>query len=57
MKKKQYTNEWEFQGQVLIWLNDEIRKRLGLGLDKVTQEPSKITPKRNDLVVLWNRAS
>lgn len=57
MKKKQYTNEWEFQGQVLSWLNEEIRKRLGLGLDKVTQEPSKITPKRNDLVIWWNRAS
>lgn len=49
------SNEWEFQGQVLTWLNEEIRRRSGMGLDKATQEPSKLTPKRNDLVVWQNR--
>ncbi len=52
---KQRTNEWEFQGQVLTWLNQQIERRPGLGLDMATQEPSKLTPKRNDLVVWWNR--
>ena len=49
------TNEWEFQGQVLTWLNQQIERRPGLGLDIATQEPSKLSPKRNDLVVWWNR--
>jgi hypothetical protein len=52
---KHGTNEWEFQGQVLTWLNEQIALRPGLGLDRATQEPSKLTPKRNDLVVWWNR--
>jgi type I restriction-modification system DNA methylase subunit len=52
---KRSTNEWEFQGQVLTWLNEQIALRPGLGLDRATQEPSKLTPKRNDLVVWWNR--
>jgi type I restriction-modification system DNA methylase subunit len=54
---KQKTNEWEFQGEVLTWFNALIARTPGLGLDKATQEPSKITPKRNDLVVWWNRAA
>ena len=54
---KHKSNEWEFQGQVLTWINEQISKRPGLGLDKATQEPSKITPKRNDLVIWWNRAA
>jgi methylase of polypeptide subunit release factors len=54
---KHQTNEWEFQGEVLTWINDQISRRPGLGLDKATQEPSKITPKRSDLVVWWNRAA
>src|SRR3954463_667385 len=49
------TNEWEVQGQVLTWLNAEIKRRPGLGLDRATQEPSKVTPKRNDLVVWVSR--
>lgn len=49
------TNEWEFQGQVLTWLNAEIKRRPGLGLDRATQEPSTVTPKRNDLVVWVSR--
>ncbi len=54
---KHKTNEWEFQGEVLTWINDQIARRPGLGLDKATQEPSKITPKRSDLVVWWNRVA
>jgi type I restriction-modification system DNA methylase subunit len=52
---KHRTSEWEFQGQVLTWINEQITRRPGLGLDKATQEPSKITPQRSDLVVWWNR--
>jgi methylase of polypeptide subunit release factors len=52
---KHESNEWEFQGQVLTWINEQISKRPGLGLEKATQEPSKITPQRNDLVAWWNR--
>jgi methylase of polypeptide subunit release factors len=54
---KHKSNEWEFQGQVLTWINEQISKRPGLGLDRATQEPSKITPKRSDLVIWWNRAA
>lgn len=58
MKKKGHsTNEWEFQGQVNTWLNEEIQRRPGTKLDRATQEPSKLTPKRNDLVVWWDRAA
>lgn len=51
------SNEWEFQGQVVTWLNEEISRRRGLGLDRVTQETSKITPQRSDVIVWKNRAS
>lgn len=54
---KNMSNEWEFQGKVLSWLQEEIDLRPGLNLEQVTQEPSKITPKRNDLVVWLHRAS
>lgn len=57
MHKRRTTNEWEFQGEVLNWLNEEIRRRSGMGLNRATQEASKVTPKRNDLVVWWNRAA
>jgi methylase of polypeptide subunit release factors len=52
------TNELEFQGQVLEWINVELRRRPGLGLDKATQEkPRKISGKRSDLVVWKDRAA
>ena len=54
---KHKSSEWEFQGQVLTWINEQIARRPGLGLDKATQESSKITPKRSDLVIWWNRAA
>ena len=49
------TNEWEFQGQILGWLNEEIASRGGLNLDLATQEPSQKSGKRSDLVVWRNR--
>ena len=51
------TNEWEFQGDVLSWLNGFLKDRLGMGLDKVTQEKPQPDAKRNDLVVWRNRSS
>ena len=52
------TNELEFQGQVLQWLNEELGRRPGLELEKATQEkPRKGSGKRNDLVVWKYRAS
>jgi type I restriction-modification system DNA methylase subunit len=51
------SNEWEYQGQVVTWLNEDIARRRALGLDRATQETSKITPKRSDLIVWKNRAS
>jgi hypothetical protein len=50
-------NEWEFQGGVLKSLNREIGRRTGMGLEKATQEPSKATTKRNDLVAWFDRAA
>ena len=36
--RRKQTNELEFQGQVIVWLNEEIKKRPGLNLDRATQE-------------------
>ena len=50
------TNELEFQGQALKWIDEEIQRRPGLGLDKATQEkPRTSSGKRNDLVVWVDR--
>ena len=50
------TNEMEFQGGALQWINEEIQRRPGLGLDRATQEkPRAGSGKRNDLVVWLNR--
>lgn len=54
-KAKKKTSEWEFQGQLGTWLNEEIHARKGMGLDKATQEPSKITGHRSDLIVWRDR--
>jgi hypothetical protein len=56
MPRPKKTNELEFQGQVVTWFNDEIRKRRGLGLDKATQEKPG-GGKRNDCVVWRNRST
>lgn len=52
------TNELEFQGQVLDWMNTEIARRPALKLDRVTQEKPRLqSGKRNDLVVWKDRAN
>ena len=56
MTEPRTTNELEFQGTVLSWLNQELTRR-HLGLELATQEPSKTDRRRNDLVVWKNRAS
>lgn len=56
--KRKNTNELEFQGQVLNWLNSEISARPALGLDRATQEkPRQQSGKRNDLVVWRDRGN
>ncbi len=56
--RRKQTNELEFQGQVIVWLNEEINKRPGLNLDKATQEkPRQLSGKRSDLIVWSDRAS
>ncbi|HUZ30945.1 MAG TPA: N-6 DNA methylase [Xanthobacteraceae bacterium] len=55
---KKTSNEMEFQGQVVSWLNDYIAKHPSLGLETATQEkPHKTTAKRNDVVVWRDRAA
>ena len=57
-KGRNATNELEVQGQILGWLNVEIRSRSGLGLDKATQEkPRHTSGKRSDLIVWKDRAA
>lgn len=52
------TNELEFQGQVLNWLNGAIANRPALGLDRATQEkPRQQSGKRNDLVIWRDRGN
>ena len=47
------TNEMEFQGELLNWLNVEIKKRPGQHLDRATQEkPRSASGKRNDLELI-----
>ena len=56
--RRKNTNELEFQGQVIVWLNNEISKRAGLELDRATQEkPRQQSGKRSDLIVWTNRAA
>ena len=55
---RKQTNELEFQGEVIIWLNNEISKRPGHSLEKATQEkPRKSSGKRSDLIVWTDRAA
>ena len=55
---RKQTNELEFQGQAGVWLNEEIKKRTGLNLDKATEEkPRKSSGKRSDLIVWKDRAN
>jgi methylase of polypeptide subunit release factors len=60
MKKKAHTTttgELEFQGAVVTWMNEDAKRRVGLGIDIVTQEPHKGDRKRNDLVVWKDRSA
>ena len=58
ISKRKQSNELEFQGQVIVWLNDEIAKRPGLKLDKATQEkPRQSSGKRSDLIVWADRTA
>lgn len=51
------SNEQEFQGQVISWLNVEIAKRK-LGLDTATQEkPQKHSGRRSDMIVWTDRVA
>ncbi len=55
---RKQSNELEFQGQVIVWLNEEISKRPGLKIEKATQEkPRKQSGKRSDLIVWTDRPS
>lgn len=57
-RSRRETGEQEFQGSVLEWLNQEIRRRPGLKLDRATQEkPRRSSGKRSDVVVWRNRAA
>ena len=51
------SNEMEFQGQVVHWLNDYIGKHPTLGLESATQEKPHKGGKRNDLIVWRDRAA
>lgn len=54
--KRRSTNEMEFQGQVVTWLNENISKHSGMELERATQEkPRNSSGKRNDLVVWKSR--
>ena len=54
--KRRQTNELEFQGEVIVWLNDVIARRYSPRIDKATQEKPRLTSgKRSDLIVWTNR--
>lgn len=50
------TNEWEFQGQALTWVNEEIGAR-NLGWDQATQEFPNQDGKRSDIIVWRDHAT
>src|SRR5438105_8923062 len=55
---RKQSNELEFQGEAISWLNTEIKRRVGLGLDGATQEkPRKTSGKRSDMIVWRDRAA
>ena len=58
MSSGKLSNELEFQGQVIVWLNEEIAKRPGIAVERATQEKPRITSgKRSDLIIWFNRAA
>lgn len=58
VKGRKSTNEQEFQGEVLLWLNHEIKRRPGLQIDRASQEKPRTTSgKRSDVIVWKDRAA
>ncbi len=49
------TTEWEFQGEALTWISDELRAH-NLGFDRATQEFKNPDGHRSDIVIWRNRA-
>ncbi|MDZ4858044.1 MAG: N-6 DNA methylase [Candidatus Hydrogenedentes bacterium] len=57
-KGRKKTNELEFQGEVLGWLNHEIKRRPGLKIDRASQEkPRQTSGKRSDLIIWKDRSA
>jgi N-6 DNA Methylase len=50
------SNEWEFQGSAISWVNALIDDR-DLGLDEATQEFKNVDGRRSDMIVWRNRAA
>jgi hypothetical protein len=48
-------NEWEFQGDVLKWMGQDIAARAGLGIGDVGQEKTPAAQKRSDIIVWTTR--
>ena len=48
-------NEWEFQGDVLKWMSQDIQTRKGLGIGDVGQEKALAGKKRSDIIVWTTR--
>ena len=58
MSARKATNEPEFQGQVIVWLNEEIKKRPGIPVESATQEKPRFSSgKRSDLIIWFDRKS
>lgn len=49
------TNEWEFQGEAISWVNTFIEGR-PLGFDRATQEFTNADGRRSDLILWTNHA-
>ena len=58
MAARKASNELEFQGQVIVWLNEEITRRPQIPVEKATQEkPRSSSGKRSDLIIWFDRVS
>lgn len=57
-KGRKSTNEQEFQGRVVVWLEKEVQRCHRPFLDKATSEkPDQLSGKRNDIVVWQDRSA
>lgn len=50
------TNEWEFQGQAVTWMNSYLGNH-AIGLDKATQESPHASRKRSDITIWRDHAA